>query len=479
MRATIVVRYIGLILLICAGMMVASALVDLFYEQDAFASLIASALILASFGAFPMVFVPRAKQLTIRENLAIVSGGWFVVGFAGSLPYLLWGHPFTAANAIFESYSGFTTTGSTILLSIETLPKGLLFWRSATHWIGGNGIVLLALAILPGLTPIGHSLLKSEYSSLGTTPNIPRASEIARILLFVYCGLTLAETVALLIAGLPLFDSVTTAFATIATGGFSVRDASIASYKSVAVEMIVLLFMILAGTNFAFLLGRFRPRTPKRAGTTVALTYLGGLVAGTALVTINLVHSSHSSVWQALRYASFQVASVGTSSGFATADSAVWPALSQSLLVTFALVGASAGSTSGGIKVDRIVLFAKLLRHRFFLMLHPEGLRSIKLDGRSIEIGIAQDAMLFIAAYLGIVALGSLLVASTGVPVLESFTGTVACMGNIGPGLGEVGSMGNFAALPDIAKYVLCAVMVIGRIEIFGALLLFTRKFWR
>lgn len=480
MRPTIVVRYIGLVLLICAAMMVVSAGVGLFYGGEAVASLLASAAMLACFGAFPMVFVPRAKRLDVRESLAIVTGGWITVGIAGSLPYLLWGDPFTTANAIFESVSGMTTTGSTILTSIETLPKGLLFWRASTHWIGGIGIIVLALAILPGLTPVGHLLLRSEYSSVAAAPNVPRASEIARIILYVYFGLTLAETIGLLLTGLSLFDAVTTSFATIATGGFSPRDSSIATYHSLATEMVVLLFMILSGINFAFLFGLMvkNPRK-QRVGRAVVYTYLAGLALGTLIVAWNAWGKNYDSFWEAVRYSSFQVASVGTSTGFATADSAVWPPLSQGLLMIFALVGATAGSTSGAIKTDRIVLFGKLIRQRFFMMMHPEGIRPIRLDGKAIDTDIAQDAMLFIVAYLVVVGAGTLLVATTGVDLLESLSGTIACMGNIGPGLGKVGSMGNFAYLPDSAKYIESAVMIIGRVEIYGVLLVFTRRFWK
>lgn len=477
MRTTIIARYIGLVLLLAGAGMALSSLVDLFSGGDAALVLLVSALLVASFGAFPPVFVPRAKSLSRRESLAIVAGGWVAISLAGALPYLLWGPPFSVANALFESFSGFTTTGSSILEQIEVLPAGLLFWRSLTHWIGGVGIIVLALAIIPRLGPLSHALLRHDLSNVAVKASAPRAVEVARVILVVYVGLTLLETGALMVAGLSLFDASTHAFATIATGGFSPRDGSVAAFGSVSVEMIILVFMILSGVNFALLFGLvFTPRQ-EHPGRSTAFAYLGMLAAATAIVTLN-VHGAEYSWGQALRYASFQVCSVGTSTGFASADSAVWPAGSQAILMLLALVGASAGSTAGAIKVDRMVLLTKLLRFRFRKLSYPDRVALLRVEGRAVDISFAYDAMLFVAAYLMIVALASILVALTGVPLLESVSGTIACMGNIGPGLGQVGSMGHFNGVPDTAKLLLAGVMVVGRVEIYGILMLFTKRFW-
>lgn len=479
MRPTIVVRYIGLILLITAVGMVVSALVGALVDGRAVPSLLVSAALTACFGAFPLVFVPRTTELLPRESLAIVAGGWLSLGVAGTLPYLLWGPPFDLVNALFESVSGVTTTGASILTHIESLPMGLLFWRSLTHWIGGVGIILLALAIFPSMTGVGHMLLRVEGSAVGATPIKPRAKEIAQIIFYVYVGLTALETVVLLIAGLPTLDAITTSFATIATGGFSIRDGSIAAYHSPSVETILIVFMLASGTNFALLYGVIFGRGKVRGGVTTAVTYLSLFVVSTVIVTLDL-HSGHMFTWlSGLRHAAFQTASIGSSTGFASENSAIWPGASQLVLMLLALICASAGSTSGGIKVDRLVLFFHVLRARMYLILHPEGVTSLRVDKRVVSEEVAYNAMLFIVAYLAATGLVALAVSATGVPMLESVTGTIACIGNVGPGMGTVGSLGDYSKLPHLAKVFLAGVMVIGRLEIFPILMLGSRRFWR
>ncbi|MFH0881571.1 MAG: TrkH family potassium uptake protein [bacterium] len=479
MRPTVVSRYVGLILLIGAAGMLTSALVGWIMDGRATAILSISAILVACFGAFPMVFVPRVEELTPRESLATVALGWISMSFAGILPYLLYGAPFTFINALFESVSGFTTTGASILGNIQVLPAGILFWRSMTHWIGGVGIIVLALAIFPSLSTVGHSLMRAEISPVALGPKVARAREIARVVLFVYVGLTLLETIALMAAGLSLYDASTTSFGTIATGGFSVRDGSIAFYHSVTVEIVVTIFMILAGMNFALLYGLVITKGRPRGGTTTAFAYLSMLAIGMLMVTLDLKERMGIDWTDSLRYGAFQVASIGTSSGFASANTSIWPGGSQAMLMLLALICASAGSTSGGIKVDRIVLFAKLVRARLYTLGHPEGIAPIRLEGRRIPEETARDAMFFVVAYLAGVLVAALAVAFTGVPLVESASGTIACMGNVGPGLGTVGSMGNYGALPGLAKLLLAGVMITGRLEIFPILLLASRRFWR
>jgi trk system potassium uptake protein TrkH len=426
-----------------------------------------------------MVFVPRVDELYPRESLGIVAGGWLAIGVAGTLPYLLWGPPFDMVNALFESMSGVTTTGSSILVEIETLPMGLLFWRSLTHWLGGVGIILLALAIFPSLKGLSHTLLRSEGSAVGAMPKLPRARNVARIILFIYVGMTLLETIVLMGLGLPILDSITTAFATIATGGFSIRDGSIAAYNNVLVEIVLIVFMVASGMNFALLYGLIFGRGKIRGGQTTALAYLGIFAAATVIVTFD-VHGNIYPGWAtALRYSAFQVASIGSSTGFATADSSIWPGSTQMLLMLLALVCASAGSTSGGIKVDRMVLFFHTLRARMFMIIHPQGVTSLRIDNHKVSEADAHNAMLFIVTYLAIVGFSSLAVALTGVPLVESVSATIACIGNVGPGLGEVGSMGNYGDLPQLAKLILTPVMLVGRLEIFPLLMLGSRRYWR
>jgi trk system potassium uptake protein TrkH len=479
MRLAITVRYIGSVVVMIGLFMIVSAGVGALYGDASTSLLLVSGILVASFGVFPIIFVPRAKGFSISEAIFVVSGAWVATSILGAIPFFLWGSPFSVVNALFESFSGFTTTGASILTDVEALPKGLVFWRSLTHWIGGTGIIVLALAVLPALGTVSHTLLKREYTSLGHAPSFPRAQDIARVIVMVYVGLTVAETISLVIARISLFDAVTTSFATIATGGFSPRNASIASYHSVAVEMIVLVFMIVSGINFAFLYGLLVAWRSKISGGEVARAYLVVLGVGIIIVSASIYRNVYPNWAEALRYGAFQAASVGTSTGFATADSAVWTPPAHLMLILFTLMCACAGSTSGGIKMDRVVLFVKLGVQRMKTLMHPQMVTMVRIEGRPIKPEMSEEAMLFIVFYLVIVAVSTLLVTITGAPLLESFTGTIACMGNVGPGLGKVGSTGNYNWLPDTAKYVLCAVMVVGRLEIFVLILPFTRDFWR
>jgi len=478
-RPTVVMRYVGLILLLGAAGMFASAIIGMLLDGHAVPVLLISSVLVACFGAFPMVFVPRVKEFMPRESLAVVALGWLAMSVAGALPYLLWGSPFNLINALFESMSGFTTTGATILRNIEVLPAGLLFWRSMTHWIGGVGIVVLALAVFPSLGSGGRSLMRAEASPVALGPKVARARDVAQIVLYVYVGLTALETLSLMVAGLPFFDASTTAFGTIATGGFSVRNASIAAYNSVAVESIVMLFMVLSGVNFALLFGFLVSRERPQGGTTTAFTYLGILAVSTFIVSLDL-HARHFGTWgETIRHGAFQVISIGTSSGFATTDSSIWPGGSQAILMVLALICASAGSTSGGIKVDRVVLFWKLLRARLYSLGHPDSIVTIRVENKVIPADSVRNAMFFVVSYLVGVVLASLAVALTGTPLVESVSGTIACIGNVGPGLGTVGSVGNYAGLDPLAKLILAGVMVFGRLEIYPILLLLSRRFWR
>jgi len=480
MRTTVVVRYLGLLVLVAAAFMALSALVDLLYSSEAVATLMVSSVLLACFGAFPLVFVPGVKKLSPRESLCIAVGGWIVLGVSCTLPYLLWGDPFSLVNGFFESFSGLTTTGASILERVETLPAGLVFWRSATHWIGGVGIIVLALAILPGFRGmIGLTMFRTEQSAVAPAALATKASRIPRILLVVYCGLTLAETVALVVAGMPLFDAVTNSFGTIATGGFCPRDASIGAYHSLAVEVIVMVFMVASGVNFSYLYGLLLGNGRDIAGRTTATVYLAGLAIGVVLVSVDLHGAVYASLPEALRYGAFQVLSVNTSTGFATADSSVWPGFSRAWIVIASLVGASAGSTSGAIKTDRMILLFKQVQRQFRTMVYPRVVQATWLDGRAVNEDKVTGATVFIAMYLTVVAAATLVIAMLGTPLREAFSGTVACMGNIGPGMGTVGSLGNYNLLSEGSKIVLTAVMLIGRVEILGVLLLFTPGFWR
>jgi len=479
MRLEVCVHYIGSLLVLNGTAMLLSAAIALGYADGSFDILMVSGLITAGFGVLPWLFVPNVKDISLKEAVLIVAGAWLALSFAGAIPFYLYGQPFNFINALFESVSGYTTTGSSILEDIESLPKGLLFWRSLTHALGGMGIIVLGIAILPALSKISSNLMKQEYSGLVAQPLFPRARTISQVLLLVYLGLIALQTSFLLLTGLSWFDAVTTAFGTIATGGFSVRNLSIASYNNLAVEIIVMVFMTVSGMNFAFLFALLMRRGQKIYGWETAKVYLSLQVVFIILVTV-LIHGKIYQRWgEALRYAAFQLLSVGTSTGFATADSSVWTPPAHMILVFLTLLCACAGSTSGGIKVDRLVLYWKLCRQNVRSLIHPRMIQTIRMDGAALDLEAAKTAMLFIVSYLLIIAVSTSFLALNGAEMLDAFSGSAACMGNVGPGLGKVGSMGNYSSISGSGKLILSLVMIIGRLEIFVLVLPFTRNFWK
>ena len=441
--------------------------------------LLYSSLISAMFGFFPFIFVPGTSNITNKEGLLIVVLSWFLSCLIGSLPYFLYGGPFTFTNAWFESVSGFTTTGSTILSNIEALPLSLLFWRASTHWIGGIGIIIFVLSVLPFLGIAEMVLFRSEISSMVRENFHHRARKAIQILAGIYFGLTLLETVFLLFCGMNFFDALTHSFATIATGGFSPKNASIAFYNSPAVESVIIIFMILSGIHFALLFSVVIGNLSDFWRSSAVRYYLLAMMAGIILTAFN-VHNSNFQGWgDSFRYSAFNIISVGTSTGFATTDTAIWPALSQILLIFFALQCACAGSTSGGIKADRIVLLGKsFLRHLKRLM-HPNAIIPVRIDGKVVDDELVSKSVLYIGVYLTIVFISTILLIITGLDIKEAFSGTVAAMGNVGPGLGAVGSMGNFGDIPSLGKWILSTTMLLGRLEIYAFFIFFTPGQWK
>ncbi len=479
MRFHVVLRYVAYALLLDAFFMGVSCIISAVNGDDAFMPLLYSTLVVTLFGLFPLIFVPPASGISNREGLTIVVLSWFLSCFSGTLPYILYGGPFSFTNAWFESVSGFTTTGSTILTDIEILPQSLLFWRASTHWIGGIGIIILVLSILPFLGIAEMVLFRSEISSMGRENFHQRARKAIQILTGVYVGLTLLETVSLLFCGMNLFDAVTHSFATIATGGFSSKNASIAYYNSPVIETVIIVFMVLSGIHFGFIFAVITGKSPNIKKLTVLRYYLLALLAGVILTTVN-IHGINFDGWlESFRYAAFNIVSVGTSTGFATADTSIWPSLSQLLLIFFALQCACAGSTSGGIKTNRIVLIGKSFRRHIIQLMHPNAVVPVRLDGRIVDEELVSKSVLYIVIYLVIIFASSLLLTLSGVDLLEAFSGSVAAIGNVGPGLGAVGSTGNFNYLPAFAKWVLTVTMLLGRLEIYAFFIFFTPANWK
>lgn len=479
MRLHIVLRYLGLVLVVNGVFLLISAGVSLMYGDPAFRALLYSALVTMLFGVFPMVFVPATASISKNEGLVIVAGGWILSCLFGAMPYILWGGEFTFSNAWFESVSGFTTTGSTILKNIEAVPHGLLFWRASTHWIGGLGILLFVLSILPAMGIASMVIYRSEMSGLAQDTFRRNARQVLRILMTIYLGLTLAETIALWLAGMNLFDAVTHSFATIATGGFSPKNASVAFYNSLTIEIIIMIFMILSGLHFGLLYATIVERKSSLWKSSAARYYIVAMAITIGCMAVITDHAPFPNFGDALRYSAFQALSVGTSTGFANADSSVWPPLAQMLLMILALQCACAGSTSGGIKTDRIVMFGKAIRKQVRQLIHPRAVIRAWIDGKSVPEGVLAAGILYIGAYVAVVAAGGIILTALGVDPLSAFSGAIAATGNVGPGLASVGSIGNFADIPALGKWVLSGNMLLGRLEIYGLLMLFMPAIWK
>lgn len=479
MRFPVVLRYVGLVLLIDAVFVFLSSMISFYDGDTALLPLLYTAVVVALFGVFPLIFVPPTTSITNKEGFIIVVLGWLLSCTAGLLPYVLWGGEFNLTNAWFESVSGFTTTGSSILTDVEALPRGLLLWRSTTHWIGGIGIIIFVLSVLPPMGKTGMILYRTEMSPMAADNFLFRTRKTLRVLGGVYVGLTAAETVCLLVCGLDVFDAVTHAFGTIATGGFSTKNASIAHFKSLSVEIVVIIFMILSGMHFGVLFVAMSGKIEEVWKSPIVRFYLAALALGVILTAVNLHNNLYAGWEEAIRYGAFQVISLGTSTGFATADSSVWPPFAQILLIYFTLQCACAGSTSGGIKADRIVIFWKDLLRRIKSIQHPSAVITVKLREIPLHNDLVGVALLFIALYLGIIFLTTLVLSFLGVDALTAFSGSVATMGCVGPGFGEVGSLGNYSGIPTLGKWALTANMLLGRLEIFSIIVFLMPRSWR
>ena len=481
MRVHVVIRYIGMVLVFLAAFMLASAGVSLLNNHDsALYPLLLSSFVTAILGLFPLIFVERVEEIKTKEGYAIVVGSWLVACVVGMFPYLIWGGEFSLVNAWFESVSGFTTTGASILNDIEFLPRGLLFWRSATTWIGGIGVVMFALVILPSMGRSRQMLYNVELSTIAKDNFHYRSREIMRILILVYFGLTLATTVLLKLSGMCWFDAATHAMSACGTSGFSTKNASVAFFDNPTIELVMMGAMTLSGIHFGVLYATMTGRRNNIFRSEIVRVYVGMMVIASLIIAANLFSDGlYPTFLESLRYASFQVVSVTTTSGFATADTNLWPSLAIILLIFCSVVCGCAGSTSGGIKVDRLVIAAKVILNRVKLQQHPTAVITTRTDGTVQGDNVLNLVLTFIVAYILLVLVGTIVYAMFGCDIMTSFTAAIACIGNVGPGFGEVGSLDNYSELPTILKLNSTLLMLVGRLEIFGFIQLFFLRSWR
>ncbi|HIW66485.1 MAG TPA: TrkH family potassium uptake protein [Candidatus Alistipes intestinipullorum] len=466
--------FFAFFMLLSAGISYVSGMDSAFYP------LLLSALLTALLGAFPLIFVGKCDQITNKEGFCIVVGAWLVACVVSMFPYLIWGGEFSLVNAWFESVSGLTTTGATILNDVEALPRGLLFWRMASTWIGGMGVVMFALVVLPSIGRSRMMLSNVELSTMAKDNYRYRSQIVVRILLVVYIGLTAVSTVLLKLAGMNWFDALCHAMSACATSGFSTKNVSVAYFNSPAIDTILIFTMITAGIHFGLIYATVTGKRNNIFRSEVTRWYLGMLLAGGVLIAISLYAADiYPTLATSFRHAMFQFATLVSTTGFATADSNTWTSFAIILLIFGSLVCACAGSTAGGIKVNRLVLAAKMLRARLQQQQHPNAVIRIRLDGMIQESEVLYSVMVFIVTYLMLVLAGTIFGTMLGIDLTTSFTGSVASIGNVGPGFGEVGSMDNFSALPAAFKVSNTLLMLLGRLEIFGLIQIFFMKWWK
>ncbi|NLW82561.1 MAG: TrkH family potassium uptake protein [Desulfovibrionales bacterium] len=480
MRWNIAWHVTGLILL-CVGLCMSLPLLcGVYYADGSVAPLFLSLCVTVLAGAFLMFFFRRPNPLVInhREGMVIVALAWATCGVFGALPFVLGGFP-SFTDAVFESVSGFTTTGASILSNIEALPKGLLFWRSLTHWLGGMGIIVLTIAILPFLGVGGMQLFKAEVPGPVADKLQPRIKDTAMTLWKVYVLFTAVQTILLLTGGMDFFDGLCHAFGTMATGGFSTRNTSVAAYDSAYIDYVISVFMIVAGMNFAlhFQLFRGRPLALWRDPECRFFVAVIGVITG--VITVYTHGANYSSWSEALRFSLFQVASIITTTGFATADYELWAPLTQGLLLLCMFVGGCAGSTAGGIKCMRVMLLINHAYRELFRLVHPRAVVQVKFGQKLVRDEVLNSILGFFILFVILFVLSGLALTAMGVDVLTAFSAVVACIGNVGPGLGEVGPVDNYGGLPWLSKWVLTFCMLLGRLEIYTILVLFIPEFWR
>lgn len=438
--------------------------------------------ILAAVGALLRLKTQDSRHIFAREGFVIVSLSWILLSLFGAMPFILSGQIPSVIDAIFETISGFTTTGSTILQDVEALSYGMLYWRSFTHWIGGMGVLVFLLAIMPKkITASGGAslhVLRAESPGPQVGKLVPKMRQSALILYIIYIILTVAEMIFLLAGGMPLFDSVTTAFATAGTGGFAIKNASMAFYDSYYLQTVVSVFMMLFGVNFSIyyllLLRQFKTVFKNEE----LRTYIAIIIGATILIAIDIL-PYYNTAFEAFHHSYFQVSSIITTTGFTTADFSVWPEFSRTILLILMVIGASAGSTGGGMKVIRIVMLFKSAKIGIRKMLHPRAIQVMKIDGKNVDDGVQRSLHAYCVVYFFIALISVLLISLDNFGIEVSLSAMAACLNNIGPGLSIIGPLGNFSVFSPFVKIVLMFDMLIGRLEIFPMLLLFTPYIWR
>ena len=477
MNRRMVVFLLSRILFLEGLLMLPSVLVGVIYKEAStrcFLPAIGALLLIGLFG----VKKPKNTAIYAREGFLTVAAAWVLMSVFGAVPFALCGKFNTFWDALFEIVSGFTTTGASILPAVEELPRCMLFWRSFSHWIGGMGVLVFVLAVMPMSSERSMHLMRAEVPGPVVGKLVPRMRDTAKILYGVYTAMTVILVVLLVAGGMPFFDSVCHAFGAAGTGGFSVKNAGIAYYNSAYIDIVLSVFMLLFGVNFSLyhliLIGKAR-----NALRSEELRVYAGIVAVSVLLIAFNTFSTYQRVGLTLRNALFQVSSIITTTGYATVDFNAWPAFSKMILVLLMMIGACAGSTGGALKVSRVIILFKSARQEVRHMLHPRAVSIVRMEGQPIGDGLLRATLSFFLLYIVFLAGGTLLLSLNEADFTTNFTAAVACLGNIGPGLGRIGPTGNYGFYSGWAKVLLSFEMLAGRLELFPIIVLFSPLTYR
>ena len=478
MNWKLVLKILGRVSLVVAIAMVLPLGCALLYREDPRPFLYTMGIILCI--SLPLSLLPAEKTFSYREGFAAVGLIWLFIGVVGGLPFFFdGGGGFnTIWDCIFEASSGFTTTGATILTDIESLPQGILLWRAFTHWLGGMGVLVLATALLPSMGIRSQYLAQAESPGPVFSKLVPKQSQTSKILYSIYCVMTAVEVALLKLAGMPFYDALVHAFSTAGTGGFSNRAASVGAYNSVVIDVIISVFMLLFSINF----GLYFLVLQKRLREALRSDELRFFLLVVALATVGITAANlpiYEDVLQSLRYAFFQVSSIISTTGFATADYVLWPQVSQFILILIMFMGACAGSTGGGIKSSRVLLLLRSIRREIRQISHPRLVEVVKLDGKVVPEDTLRSVLTFVGAYVLILLGAGLVVSLDDVSFSVSFSAALTCLSNVGPGLQEIGPVGSFAEFSSLSKAVLSVTMIAGRLELFPILILLAPSSWR
>lgn len=476
MNRRMVFYMMGQMLKVCGALMVLPLIVSLIYSEKCAVDFLISIAVALGIG-FPMAFFSRTEDRVIyaKEGFVIVALAWFALSVVGALPFVISGEIPSFVDAFFETVSGFTTTGASILTDVEAMSRGLLFWRSFTHWVGGMGVLVFIMAIIPSVSDRSIHILRAEMPGPIVGKIVPKSRETAKILYCIYIVVTVVEIVFLLAGGMPLFDSIVYAFGTAGTGGFGIKADSVGGY-SPYIQWVITIFMMLFGINFNLYYLMLRKKIKTVLKSEELWCYILLSVAATVAVTVNIYHL-YSGFGESLRLASFQVASIMTTTGYATTDFNLWPGLSKSILLILMFTGSCAGSTAGGFKLSRIVLLIKMAHKEIKRMLHPRSVGSVRFEGKKVDNSVLSSVSTYLVFYVlcFVVIFLALCIEPSN---LETDLSAAACFNNVGPGFEIVGPMGSYASFSPISKIVLSIAMLLGRLEIYPVLFVFSRSAW-